>query len=77
MQFQADCLRVPINCSDVEEASALGAVVMNGMARKIWTSFEQVAVLRRSRYCIEPQNNLLLMEKWYEGWLKAVNQLIK
>ena len=25
MQFQADCLRVPINCSDVEEASALGS----------------------------------------------------
>ena len=76
MQFQADCLRVPINCSDVEEASALGAVVMNGMARKIWTSFEQVAVLRRSRYRIEPQGNLPLMEKWCEGWLKAVNQLI-
>ena len=77
MQFQADCLRVPINCSDVEEASALGAVVMNGMARKIWTSFEQVAVLRRSRYRIEPQSNLSQVEKWCEGWLKAVNQLIR
>lgn len=74
MQFQADCLRVPINCSDVEEASALGAVVMNGMARKIWTSFEQVSVLRRSRYRIEPQSNLSQVEKWCEGWLKAVNQ---
>ncbi len=77
MQFQADCLRVPINCSDVEEASALGAVVMNGMARKIWTSFEQVSVLRRSRYRIEPQSNLSQVEKWCEGWLKAVNQLIR
>ena len=77
MQFQADCLRAPINCSDVEEASALGAVVMNGMARKIWTSFEQVSVLRRSRYRIEPQSNLSQVEKWCEGWLKAVNQLIR
>ena len=77
MQFQADCLRVPINCSDVEEASALGAVVMNGMARKIWTSFEQVSVLRRSRYRIEPQSNLSQLEKWCEVWLKAVNQLIR
>ena len=77
MQFQADCLRVPINCSDVEEDSALGAVVMNGMARKIWTSFEQVSVLRRSRYRIEPQSNLSQVEKWCEGWLKAVNQLIR
>lgn len=77
MQFQADCLRVPIDCSDIEEASALGAVVMNGIARKVWTSFEQVAALRRSRCRITPQDNAQLMHSWYEGWLKAVNQLIK
>lgn len=47
MQFQADCLRVPIDCSDIEEASALGAVVMNGIARGVWSSFEQVATLRK------------------------------
>lgn len=77
MQFQADCLRVPIDCSDIEEASALGAVVMNGIARKVWTSFEEVAALRRSRCRITPQDNAQLMHGWYEGWLKAVNQLIK
>lgn len=77
MQFQADCLRVPIDCSDVEEASALGAVIMNGIARNVWNSFEQIAALRRSRWRIGPQDNTQLMEKWSEGWLKAVNQLIK
>lgn len=77
MQFQADCLRVPVDCSDVEEASALGAVVMNGIARKVWTGFEEIAALRRSRWRIEPQDNAQLMERWSEGWLKAVNQLIK
>lgn len=77
MQFQADCLRVPIDCSDIEEASALGAVVMNGIARKVWTGFEQVAALRRSRCRITPQDNAQLMHGWYEGWLKTVNQLIK
>lgn len=77
MQFQADCLRVPVNCSEVEEASALGAVVMNGMARKVWINFEQVAALRRVRYHIEPQDNASLMEAWYKGWLNAVNQLIR
>lgn len=77
MQFQADCLRVPIDCSDIEEASVLGAVVMNGIARKVWTSFEEVAALRRSRCRITPQDNAQLMHGWYEGWLKAVNQLIK
>ncbi len=45
MQFQADMLHAVINRSEIEEASALGAVVMNGMARKIWTSFEQVSAI--------------------------------
>ncbi|MDO4160170.1 MAG: glycerol kinase GlpK [Prevotellaceae bacterium] len=77
MQFQADCLRVPTDCSDVEEASALGAVVMNGIARKVWTDFSQIAALRRSRQRITPQDNELVIVKWHDGWLKAVNQLIK
>ena len=34
MQFQADMLGTTISPSDVEEASALGAVIMNGFARK-------------------------------------------
>lgn len=77
MQYQADCLRVPVDCSDIEEASALGAVVMNGIARKRWTSFEQVSTMRRSRGRIIPQDNAAQMEKYIEGWHKAVNQLVK
>ena len=78
MQFQADCLGVPIDCSDVEEASALGAVVMNGIARKVWTEFGQISALRKSRYRIVPQlGNAPLIEKWHKEWLNAVNQLIK
>ena len=77
MQFQADCLRVPIDCSDIEEASALGAVVMNGIARQVWSSFEQVATLRKSRWRIIPQDNTLQIEKLCKGWQNAVSQLIK
>ena len=40
-------------------------------------NLNQVSVLRRSRYRIEPQSNLSQVEKWCEGWLKAVNQLIR
>lgn len=77
MQFQADCLRVPIDCSDIEEASALGAVVMNGIARGVWSSFEQVATLRKSRWRIIPQDNTQQIEKLCKGWRNAVSQLIK
>ena len=35
MQFQADMLDACINRSDIEEASAMGAMIMNGLARKV------------------------------------------
>lgn len=76
MQFQANCLRVPVNCSDIEEASALGAVIMNGMARKVWKDFAEVESLRKSRCRIMPENNAMQMKELYEGWQKAVKQLI-
>lgn len=77
MQFQADCLRVPVNRSDVEEASALGAVIMNGLSRKVWTSFDEVAKLRHSKWRIEAQDNEDWINKNIEGWHNAVKQLIK
>lgn len=76
MQLQADCLGVPVNCSDVEEASALGAVVMNGLARKVWKNFEEVAALRRSRWTRKPEANTEVINKWIAGWESAVNQVI-
>jgi glycerol kinase len=75
MQFQADCLRTPVSVSDIEEASALGAVVMNGMARKRWTDFGQVAALRKSRTAV-PQDNAAQMIQWCAGWKQTVNNLI-
>lgn len=78
MQFQADCLRVPINCSDVEEASAMGAVVMNGLSRGVWSSFDEVSQLRKSRWTRRPNpDNEQEMEQLIAGWHQAVQQLIK
>lgn len=77
MQFQADCLRVPVNCSDIEEASALGAVIMNGLSRKVWGSFEEVARLRKGKWRLEAQDNAEQMQRLVDGWHKAVGQLVK
>lgn len=76
MQLQADCLGVSVNCSDVEEASALGAVVMNGLARGVWTSFEEVAALRRSRWTRTPQADPEVIANWVAGWKAAVHKVI-
>ncbi len=75
MQFQADLLGVPVNCSDVEEASALGAVVMNVLARGVYANMEEVAKLRRSRWTRQPQANRTLIRQWVEGWHNAVRRV--
>ncbi len=76
MQFQADMLDTPVVCTEVDDASALGAVIMNGFARGIWKSFDEVSCLRKVTQIIKPQPN---PEKsnLYQGWRNAVNQLIK
>lgn len=76
MQMQADVLGVPVNCSDVEEASALGAVVMNVLARGVYADFEEVAQLRRSRWTRKPEADPAKIEAWVEGWHKAVRMVI-
>lgn len=77
MQFQADMLGTDISCSDIEEASALGAVIMNGFARKVWTDFETVASKRKSRNHITPEMSSEKVVSLHNGWLNAVHTLIK
>ncbi|MCR5395632.1 MAG: glycerol kinase GlpK [Bacteroidales bacterium] len=76
MQFQADLLGVPVNCSDVEEASAMGAVVMNVLGRGVYASLEDIARQRRSRWTKTPQADPALMQKYVEGWHKAVKRVL-
>lgn len=76
MQMQADILGVPVNCSDVEEASAMGAVVMNVLARGIYKSFSEVAALRKSRWIKNPKADPQAIAKLVAGWHKAVHNLI-
>lgn len=76
MQFQADLLGTPVNCSDVEEASALGAVVMNVLARGVYTSFNKVAQCRRSRWTRYPAADTEVVNQLVEGWHQAVKRVL-
>ena len=73
MQFQADQLNTPVVCTEVDDASALGAVVMNGFARGLWTSFADVTPFRKVTHVYEPRT---ANPHLYEGWRRAVGQLI-
>ena len=76
MQFQADMLDTPVVCTEVDDASALGAVIMNGFARGLWKSFDEVVGFRKVTQVYRPQPSLE-KETLYQGWRNAVNQLIK
>jgi glycerol kinase len=76
MQFQADLLGADIVCTDVEDASALGAVVVNGFARKVWTQPEEVSRLKNIIKRIAPKPDLATSE-YYSQWRQAVEHLIQ
>lgn len=75
MQFQADMLDTPVVCTEVDDASAFGAVIMNGFARGLWKSFDEVTGLRKVTDVYQPHPSPLTSHL-YEGWRHAVKQLI-
>ena len=76
MQFQADILDTPVVCTEVDDAAALGAVLMNGFARGRWKTFDEVKALRKVTQVILPQTRHDTAAL-YAGWRRAVEQLIR
>ncbi len=72
MQFQADMLDACINRSDVEEASAMGAMLMNGLARGLWHDLDEVARLRTTDNRVVSTMEASRREALYAGWKAAV-----
>lgn len=77
MQLEADMLDACINRSDVEEASAMGAMLMNGLARGVWKDLGEVARLRTTDNRITPVMGEAERTQLYKGWVEAVNLLNK
>jgi len=75
MQFQADMLGSSINRSDVEEASAMGAVIMNGFALGYLNSLDDTCKLRENNNYYTPQMDNLHRVKNYKGWVEAVQMI--
>jgi len=76
MQFQSDLLQVPVVRSEVEDASAFGAFVMNGFALGRWNSFEEALSVRTCDKPVNPRQYDTVAAD-YDGWQDAVHQLIK
>ncbi len=76
MQFQSDLLQVPVVRSEVEDASAFGAFVMNGFALGRWQSFDEALQVWHGDRPVFPQPYETVSEA-YLGWQNAVWQMIK
>ena len=77
MKFQADLLGVPVVRSEATDASAFGAFVMNGFARGLWKDFGEAEALWNGEAPVLPAKGNVQAAKAYDGWKKAVQQLIK
>jgi len=76
MQFQSDLLGVPVVRSEVEDASAFGAFIVNGFALKRWNSFAEALSVWKGEVPVAPHPDKSISAA-YAGWRAAVNQLIK
>ncbi|MFW6290426.1 MAG: FGGY-family carbohydrate kinase, partial [Mariniphaga sp.] len=74
MQFQSDMLNREIDCSDVEEASALGAALMAGLANGFWKDTGEVISLRKNDTTYSPKMHEEERNMLYSGWKKAVER---
>ncbi len=76
MQFQSDMLQATINRSPIEEASALGAVIMNGLAIQRIAGLNDATALRKIHDYITPQMSQQKVDELYTQWQKAVKRTI-
>jgi glycerol kinase len=74
MQFQSDMLNREIDCSDIEEASALGATFMAGLASGFWKGTDEIISLRNKGKSYSPIMNNEERIQLYKDWKKAVER---
>lgn len=74
MQMQSDLLQVPVVRSEVEDASAFGALVMNRFALGAWQSFADAEASWEALGATTPQHTQQEMQPAYDGWRRAVKR---
>ena len=75
MQLQSDLLGVPVVRSEVEDASAFGALVMNRFALGAWKDFADAEKVWQCAATTMPLPDTAGVQKAYGGWTDAVKAL--
>jgi len=74
MQFQADILGVPVTRPTISETTALGAAYAAGLAVGFWRDQGELRANWQIYKTWQPQMEAETREKYYQGWLKAVEK---
>ncbi|MCH2172404.1 glycerol kinase GlpK [Myxococcota bacterium] len=74
MQFQADCLGIPVERPDVLEATAFGAAALAGLSVGFWSDRSEVESAARRLRVFEPQMSSDRRDDLYGGWKRAVER---
>ncbi len=74
MQFQADLLQHDVSPSEFEEASALGATYMAGLAFGFWKNTDELQRLRPTAKNYVPKMNANDAEHLVKEWQKAIER---
>jgi len=76
MQFQSDMLQAKINRCPIEEASALGAYLLNCFALGCFSDFSDANALRTNNEYIFPKMNIEKVKSLYKNWQIAVKRAL-
>lgn len=76
MQLQSDLLQVPVVRSEVEDASAFGALVMNRFALGVWSTPADAEASWQALGATTPKHTADEMAATYAGWQQAVKRLM-
>ncbi|MGG7142023.1 glycerol kinase GlpK [Clostridium nigeriense] len=77
MQFQADILGNNVIRPIISETTALGAAYLAGIAVGFWKDKEEVKKFWHKSDEFEPKLDSDTVNKYYNGWKKAVNRSLK
>ena len=76
MQFQADLLGVPIDRPNILETTASGAAFLAGLGIGFWRNPKTLRTLRHRERIFKPNMTKEKQKDLYDGWRKAVNQVL-
>jgi glycerol kinase len=76
MQFLTNLLKTNVINIGLEEVSALGAACLAGLQQNIFSDIDQLQNLTTGRKQFSPNKDTEKVHASYEGWKKAVKQLL-